>query len=59
MKVRPATKADIGDILGCVRRIKREYFEANNIENRMVVDSEWDDDWDEDDVFEEDEIDDW
>ena len=31
MKVRPATKADIGDILGCVRRIKREYFEANNI----------------------------
>ena len=32
MKVRPASKADIGDILGCVRRIKREYFEANNID---------------------------
>lgn len=35
------------------------YFEANNIENRMVVDSEWDDDWDEDEEFEEDEIDDF
>ena len=32
MKVRPASKADIGDILGCVRRIKHEYFEANNID---------------------------
>ena len=36
------------------------YWEINNIENRMVVDSEWhDDDWDEEDVFEEDEIDDF
>ena len=36
------------------------YFEANNIENRMVVDSEWpDDDWDDEEVFEEDEIDEW
>ena len=37
------------------------YYEANNIENRMVVDSEWDDDWDDDwdeeEEFEEDEID--
>ena len=31
MKVRPATKADINDVLGCVRRIKREYFEEKNI----------------------------
>lgn len=29
------------------------YYEANNIENRMVVDSEWDDDWDEEEEFEE------
>lgn len=36
------------------------YWEINNIENRMVVDSEWDDDdWDEDEEFEEDEIDDF
>lgn len=34
------------------------YWEINNIENRMVVDSEWpDDDCDEEEVFEEDEID--
>lgn len=31
MKVRPATRADINDILGCCRRIKREYFEEKNI----------------------------
>ena len=36
------------------------YWEINNIENRMVVDSEWpDDDWDEEEEFEEDEIDEW
>lgn len=33
------------------------YYEANSIENRMVVDSEWDDDWDEEEEFEEDDID--
>lgn len=34
------------------------YWEINNIENRMVVDSEWpDDDWDDEEEFEEDEID--
>ena len=31
MKVRPASKPDIPSVLGCVRRIKSEYFEANNI----------------------------
>lgn len=34
------------------------YFEVNNIDNRMVIDSEWpEDDIDEEEVFEEDEID--
>ena len=31
MKVRPATKPDVLTVLGCVRRIKNEYFEAKNI----------------------------
>ena len=31
MKVRPATKDDLGDVMTCVKRLKREYFEANNI----------------------------
>ena len=31
MKVRPASRPDIPAILGCVRRIKNEYFEAKNI----------------------------
>lgn len=31
MKVRPASKPDIPSVMGCVRRIKSEYFEANNI----------------------------
>lgn len=45
------------------------YFEANNIENRMVIDSEWPQDkyvepnewdlYDDDDFFEEDLIDDF
>ena len=36
------------------------YYEVNNIDNRMVIDSEWpEDDIDEEDVFEEDEIDDF
>lgn len=34
------------------------YYEVNNIDNRMVIDSEWpEDDIDEEEVFEEDEID--
>ncbi|MBQ7938065.1 MAG: GNAT family N-acetyltransferase [Oscillospiraceae bacterium] len=37
MKVRPASKPDIPSVLGCVRRIKNEYFEANNI-NQWVGD---------------------
>ena len=42
------------------RRDTMTYWEINNIENRMVVDSEWpDDDWDEEEEFEEDEIDDF
>lgn len=36
------------------------YYEVNNIDNRMVIDSEWpEDDIDEEEVFEEDEIDDF
>ena len=36
------------------------YYEVYNIDNRMVIDSEWpEDDIDEEDVFEEDEIDDF
>ena len=31
MKVRPATKDDLGYVMTCVKRLKREYFEANNI----------------------------
>ena len=31
MKVRPATKDDLSDVMTCVKRLKREYFEANNI----------------------------
>ena len=31
MKVRPATKDDLSDVMSCVKRLKREYFEANNI----------------------------
>ena len=34
------------------------YYEVNNIDNRMVIDSEWpEDDIEEEEVFEEDEID--
>ncbi len=44
MKVRPASKADINDVLGCVRRIKREYFEANNI-------PQWNDDYPSREIF--------
>lgn len=37
------------------------YYEVNNIDNRMVIDSEWpeDDIDEEEEVFEEDEIDDF
>ena len=37
------------------------YYEVNNIDNRMVIDSEWpeDDIEEEEEVFEEDEIDDF
>ena len=31
MKVRPATKDDLDDIMSCVKRIKKEYFEAKGI----------------------------
>lgn len=44
MKVRPAAKSDINDVLGCVRRIKCEYFEANNI-------NQWADDYPSREIF--------
>lgn len=31
MKVRPAKKEDLANIMTCVRRLRKEYFETNNI----------------------------
>ncbi len=31
MKVRLATKDDLGNVMACVKRLKKEYFEVNNI----------------------------
>ena len=44
MKVRPASKPDVPSVMGCVRRIKNEYFAPKNI-------NQWGDDYPSREIF--------